>query len=372
MESVKYWLWLTVKVGLNHKKIKALLDTFQTVEGIFRAKPNQFLPLKFLSDSEMNLLSNKDLSGLDAFLDVLHKNSVKIVTIDMDEYPGMLKYITDPPYLLYCRGRFINLNSHLCIAMVGSRTPTGYGTTVARELAYNVAKNGIMIVSGMADGIDSCAHLGALDAGMPTVAVLGCGVNRVYPASNASLMRRIMETGMVISEYPPNTEPLKHHFPQRNRIISGLSVGTVVVEANISSGSLITARLAYENNRDVFAVPGNINNLRAKGTNQLLKDGAIFVTCAEDIVEPYRQKYSAFLNTSFDNPKEQEKDRESADTLNEMERKILAVLDGEPLHVDRICDKLGIGAAVLSGPLLQLEIKGKIVCYPGNCYGISV
>ena len=292
MTNVDKWLWLTVKCGIRRAKIKVMLDeVFVNIDALYDASESDYGKFKFLNAEEKSRLCDKSVDGIDKFLNTLAQYNVRILTSDNEAYPYLLKETADYPYVLYCRGRnFINLNDYLCISLVGSRKATQYGLNVARSLANDLAKNGALVVSGMADGIDSAAHLGALDAKAPTVAVLGCGINRVYPASNAYLMKRIMETGMVMTEYPPNSEPMKHHFPERNRIISGICSGTVVVEATFKSGSLITASLANEAGREVYAIPGNINSLNSKGTNQLLKDGALLATNADDIIVNYASK----------------------------------------------------------------------------------
>ena len=237
MTNVDKWLWLTVKCGIRRAKIKVMLDeVFGNIDALYDASESDYGKFKFLNAEEKSRLCDKSFDGIDKFLNTLAQYNVRILTSDNEAYPYLLKETADYPYVLYCRGRnFINLNDYLCISLVGSRKATQYGLNVARSLANDLAKNGALVVSGMADGIDSAAHLGALDAKAPTVAVLGCGINRVYPASNAYLMKRIMETGMVMTEYPPNSEPMKHHFPERNRIISGICSGTVVVEATFKS-----------------------------------------------------------------------------------------------------------------------------------------
>ncbi|MBE7037459.1 MAG: DNA-protecting protein DprA [Ruminococcaceae bacterium] len=365
--NIKKWLWLTVRCAISRKKIKALLEIFKSVDNIYEADFNKFKPFKFLTDEEREKLANKTMNGIDDFIKTLSDNQVKIVTSDNEEeYPHLLKQTYDYPYVLYCRGKFVNLNNFTCVAMVGARKATEYGLNCAKNLAYDIAKSGIIIVSGMAYGIDTAAHKGALEARGITVAVLGCGINRVYPQSNASLMKKIMETGMVISEYPPNTEPLKHHFPERNRIISGICRGTVVVEAAFDSGSLITANIANETNRDVFAVPGNINSLYSKGTNSLIKECAYVVTEADDILCHYtdNRKKSSFDKENISDNKNEE--------FSDKEKLVLSVLGGEPVHIDKILELTNLDFSELSEILLMLEVDEKIYSTAGNMYALSI
>ena len=366
-DNVKKWLWLTVRCGLSRKKIKAILETFKTIDNIYEADFDKYNDFSFLTDEEKNKLSDKSINGIDDFIKTLSQNQVKILTSDNEEeYPYLLKQTYDYPYVIYCRGKFINLNKHTSIAVVGARKASEYGINCAKNLSFDIAKEEIVVVSGMAYGIDAAAHQGALDAGGITVAVLGCGINRVYPVSNANLMKRIMQTGMVISEYPPNTEPLKHHFPERNRIISGICKGTLVVEATFNSGSLITASIANDTGRDVFAVPGNINSLYSKGTNSLIKDGAYVVTNADDILCHYKNSIkmnSPVRENITDNLSEEITDNESL---------VLSYLGGEAIHIDKLLELTNLDFSTLSETLLMLELNGKIYSTAGNMYSLSI
>ncbi len=377
IDNIKKWLWLTIKCKISRKKIKGLLETFETIDKIYDAQSSAFDMFHFLSAEEKSILCNKSMQGINDFIKTLSDNNVKIVTIDnIEEYPLLLRQTYDYPYVLYCRGKFLKLNDYVCVAMVGARRASPYGINVAKTLAHDISKSGIIVVSGMAEGIDSASHIGALDAGCPTVAVLGCGINRVYPASNASLMKRIMQTGMVISEYPPNTEPLKHHFPERNRIISGICHGTVVVEANFNSGSLITAGIAGETNRDVFAVPGNINSLYSKGTNYLIKDGAYVVTSSDDILNQYSQELENINIIKNANAQQNsltnKKSNASDSTLSYEEQLVLSSLGAEPMHVDKLLSITDLDFSKLSEALLSLELSGKIYSQAGNLYTLSI
>ncbi len=370
MDNAILWMWLNQKAEINRIKQLKLLDEFKTVNAIYDAGISEFTRFDFLSEKEINHLCTKNAEDLINEYNLLKQHDSFIISIDSDEYPHMLKEISDPPTVLYCRGRHINLNERLCIAVVGTRKATVYGESAAFNLSKNLASQGVLIISGMAMGIDSKAHEGALFSKAPTVAVIGCGVNVVYPKSNSALMRKIINNGMIISEYPLNTQPAKFHFPERNRIISGLCQGTVVVEADIKSGSLITAKSSYEQGRDVFAVPGNITSMYSKGTNYLIKDGARVVTCDEDVLSYYRLDYAEkLLNSSFDSKK--------ADVLEEPEPTssnknpdniILSVIYETPVHIDTICEKTKLDIGYINSTLMLLELQGKIIKLPGNFY----
>ncbi|GAB1475654.1 DNA-processing protein DprA [Bacillota bacterium] len=273
--------------------------------------------------------------------------SIKEIYPDDAEFPGLLKSIADPPSHLYCIGNKALMDSP-CLAIVGSRKATPYGKWAAYNIAKLAAEHGVTIVSGMASGIDACAHLGALDAEGCTIAVLGCGPDICYPKTNRNLMDRISRLGLVISEYPPGTEPLAFRFPERNRIISGLSYATAVVEADLDSGSLITASKALEQGREVFAVPGNIDSIFSRGTNRLIQDGATPLTDIEDILE--------LLNIRHCKTKKNE-----GIPLGEDEKKILKHLKnyGTLTH-DRLCILTGKQPSEVGALITILEMKGAV------------
>ena len=373
------WLWLTLNVGLSRHKIRKLLDDFGSVQNIFEASEKDFSALEYIEDEFKRKLVNKDVSNLSAIEGIMEKYRVRLLTVDSSDYPEDLKQIDDYPVLLYVRGAELDLNDHLGIAMVGTRKPTKYGTKVAESMASEIAEEGALVISGMADGIDTHSHVGALKAGAPTVAILGCGVNMPYPKKNAGLMKRIMENGMVISEYPFNSEPKPWHFPERNRIIAGLSKGTLVVEGEEQSGSLITANYAMEFNRDVFAVPGNIDSLMSKGTNNLIKNGAYAALSAEDVLGHYRDVYGHLLKPVVRTPidvsdyeeeyenKESAENKISLDGLSDKD-KIYACLGADAIHIDVICEMTELSAQAVNSSLLMLELEGKIMSYAGNMY----
>ena len=380
MNKEIYWLWYSERLSMTKKMKYDLYKKYEDIEALYNSDT---YPYKFLSDKALKDLSDKNIDKYEKIADLYKKNNVKLISVDMEEYPQMLKHLSSPPVLLYCRGKFINLNERVCVSVVGTRHITDYGRNCASNISKELAQNGFVIVSGMAYGIDAVAHRAALDEGMPTVAVIGTGVNLTYPKTNASLMRDIIKTGMVISEYPLNTVADRHHFPERNRIISALSVATLVVEADIKSGSLITANLSNELGRDVYAVPGSIYSVYSKGTNHLIRDGAYLTTCAEDIISNYRFEYADFLVKGMNDKIEHNNNEEdtiiieekispqSDNLINEAENdeeKILILLEKEPFSIDEIHQKTDIPISVLNQKLLLMEISGKIVKLPGNNY----
>lgn len=364
LENTILWLWLHQKVCLPRSKQHKLLEHFGSIERIYKAGLSEYIALGILRDDEINLLTQKDTDECSFCLDNMGRQNIRVVTCDSEHYPERLKATDDYPTVLYMRGKFIDLNSRFTVAMVGTRKATNYGKTCAHNLAKELSLAGAVVVSGMALGIDTYSHEGALAAGTPTVAVIACGVDRVYPRQNASLMKRIMENGMVISEYPPGTVAERYYFPERNRIISGLCHGTLVVEADFKSGSLITARCATEQNRDVFAVPGPINSVYSKGTNYLLKDGARVVTCAEDILSYYRLDYPHLFNTE----RKHEKKKAPVSKSDSIEDRILFALGDKATHIDDICTAAGLDAGTVNASLLMLELSGKVIKLPGGFY----
>ena len=282
-------------------------------------------------------------------LKLIDELNASIVTLTDQSYPNNLRQIFDPPPLLYVRGD-LQPKDELAISMVGSRLISNYGRMITERIAGDLAGNGVTIVSGMARGIDSAAHRGALSVGGRTIAVLGCGVDIVYPRENRRLFEEITAHGAVISEFPLSTPPEGVNFPKRNRIISGLSLGVVIVQANSRSGSLITAGLALEQNRDVFAVPGNVGMAGSRGTNRLIKQGAKLIESAEDILEEVLPR--------FQHRGLEPEDRKLS--LEEEEERVFCLLEDEPIHIDSIIAQTRMSASRVSTILLQLELKGLV------------
>lgn len=330
------------------KKLDAIMS-LGSASKVYEADFDILMKVGFSKQQYDLFHSDETRAEADRIIEECHKKRIKIITLSDDEYPEMLKYITDPPIVLYVRGSIPKSNS---IAIVGSRKASGYGIETANKMAYNLALSDICIVSGMARGIDTAAHAGALEAGGETVAVLGCGADVPYPPENASIMERIAGSGAVISEYPPGTPPSTYNFPDRNRIISGMSIGTLVVEAGMKSGSLITANYALEQGRDVFAIPGNINNYNSMGTNKLIKDGAKLVLSVDDILDELSFGSSPVVKKA--RKKKEERDAK----LGQTERKIISALKIEDLFDEELSEKTNIPPDELYEILLELEIEG--------------
>lgn len=375
MNNEIYRLWLSESAKISRHKQHALLKEFGTAENIYNASLSDYTSLDFLTTAEINALCGKDTAAAEQSLCNLEKIGGWILTPDMPDYPDVLKTIYDPPTVLYCRGMRVDLNNTLCIASVGTRKCTTYGKNTAYTLAKSLGSQGVTIISGMALGIDTASHSGALAAHAPTVAVIGSGIDEPYPRSNARLMEEIAKGGMIMSEYPLGTKPVKYHFPERNRIISGISQGTLVIEADIKSGSLITAKLAYEQGRDVFAVPGNINSVYSKGTNYLLKDGAHLVTCDEDIMSYYRYDYADRLASTVESREKifkAEFERSIPDYPSGTPEAIISkIISSEPVNIDKICEKSRLDVGCVNSTLLLMELSGKVTRLPGNFYELK-
>lgn len=397
MTDLKYWLWLTLALRQSSRKLASALEYFETPLDIYRAKEQDFRKVNLLTRKDAAALCDKSLSAAENIMTECRKKGIHILTLDNPHYPRLLANIFDPPCVLYvkCRER-IDLNSALSVAMVGTRKMSAYGRAAAIELAGDLARAGVTVVSGMARGIDGAAHTGALRAGGKTVAVLGCGVDVVYPPEHGEMMKQIIQSGMVISEYPPGSRPLPNHFPTRNRIISGLSAGTVVVESPEAGGSLITASLALEQGRDVFAVPGDINRPLSDGTNELIRQGAHLVSSALDIISEYREEYvSVFENVlhaeqenpqatgSSEMPAVQNEtddplpalptlDNEAYQSLPPEEKAIVDCLSLTPSHVDTLAEKTGLPVQQLNASLTLLEMKGMISQLAGRHFVLKL
>jgi DNA processing protein len=362
-EDMLYWVWLSMLHKITPGEKKELLGHFSSPENIWSADINEIASLPFM-DSRIfaQLTDNSIKSKSESMVIEIESKGINMVTILDDDYPALLREIYDPPVLLYTRGKLIR--DELAVAIVGSRRVSPYGVEISEALSYSLAGKGITIISGMARGVDSWSHRGALEAGGRTIAVLGCGVDVVYPPENAELMKRIEKDGAVISEYPPGMQPLPMNFIARNRIISGISVGTVVIEAGNRSGSLITAAYALEQGREVFAVPGNIDSPGSKGTNRLIKDGAKIVTCVEDILDElgflfpgktYGKEQKAGISINLD-------DREAA---------VVRLLKTGVSHIDRISREAAIPINELEPIMLLLEMKGIVQQNPGRLYRLK-
>lgn len=348
-KELEYWLKLSEIENLKTTIKIDLLTALGGARNVFNADKEILLRFGLSQQNYTDLYSDELSQNVSNIIELCAKKNITILTISHEEYPEMLKYITDPPLVLYVRGSIPKSNA---VAIVGSRKASGYGIETAFKMASDLAFSGMVIVSGMARGIDTAAHSGALDAGGETVAVLGCGVDIIYPPENKNIMERIIKTGAVISEYPPGSPPSTIHFPCRNRIISGMSLGTLVVEAGLKSGSLITANCALEQGRDVFAIPGNINNYNSIGTNRLIKDGAKIVLNSDDILEEFNFGIV---------PLEKKKrggGRKRRIEFEDKEKRVITALRIEDLYDEELSEKTNIHLVDLFEILLNLELKG--------------
>ena len=291
MNHLVYWVWLSLRCGAGSELGTYLLKHFSSPQEVYEADAAKLFSVEGLTEEIVSALIDKDLVYPQKIVEYCERVNVGILTPESANYPDRLRAIYAKPIVLYYRGRLPNIDDNVLIACVGTRTCSERGRQNAYALGRDLAYAGAIVVSGLASGIDAAAQKGVLDAGGHTIAVLGCGIDRIYPPQNGPLMRKIAETGTVLTEYAPGTEPFARNFPVRNRIISGLSQGTVVVEANSKSGSLITANHAQKQGRDIFAFPGTVEAPHAKGTNALIKRGAKLVTCAEDVLEDYELLY---------------------------------------------------------------------------------
>lgn len=296
-DRLLYWLWLSFACGAGSGASERLLDYFDNdIEKIYSAGSDEYSEIDGLTGNMIAKLSEKDLSSSREILAYCRNEGIGILTSESPFYPARLARIQSRPIVLYYKGTLIDLDKEVCISAVGTRDMSEYGARGAYSIAYDLAKAGAVVVSGMAKGVDGMSHRGALDAGGYTVAVLGCGLDRAYPSEHAGLMQEIIKSGIVFSEFRPFTAPLGKNFPIRNRIISGLSLGTLVVEAPAKSGALITAQTALNQGRDVFALPGMVGEFNSTGTNDLIKKGAHIITGAADILLEYQTLYGNKIN----------------------------------------------------------------------------
>ena len=291
-----FWVWLSEQLGVANRDFRRLISLYESPYDLFHAECEELERIEGLAERTVRVLSDKSLVNASAILDRCEQLGISIIPYHDARYPALLRAIKDPPVLLYCRGEMPELDRRLSIGMVGTRRMSAYGLQNAYKISFEMARAGAVVVSGMAAGIDGVSAAAAILAGGTTVAVLGCGVDIAYPKHHKVLMDAICKNGAVISEYAPGTRPSHYHFPIRNRIISGLSQGTLVVEAGIGSGSLITAKTAVLQGRDVFALPANIGSVGAEGTNGLLRDGAFLVTDSSDILERYHYAFADRLD----------------------------------------------------------------------------
>jgi DNA processing protein len=356
-DDLPFWVALSFSPKVGATTFQRLLARFSRMEDVWNAS-EATLREGGLDDRTINAVHDARLAtSPERAMKQIARFDLGVLTLKDSAYPKLLSEIPDPPGVLFIRGK-IEPDDELSLAVVGSRKITPYGRRVTEELVRPLTQEGMTIVSGLALGVDSVAHEIALESGGRTLAVLGCGLDQIYPASHQQLAKRIIEgRGAVISEYPPGTPTYPSNFPVRNRIIAGLSLGVIVVEAALESGSLLTAKSALDYNREVFAVPGPIFSETSAGTNNLLKMGAKPVTSADDIL----------VELSLKKRKKHVKARKVLAESPE-EGKLLPLLSTEPVHVDKLIEQSGLSAASVNGALILMEMKGKVKNLGGNFY----
>jgi len=360
-EQWRYWLALRLVRGVGNVTYRELLERFGTPQAALQAPVPVLIAAGVHTVVAHAIAAFDQWKAVDLEVQKIKQKGVRVVTRNDSEYPVNLTHIHDPPPFLYVRGGFIP-EDRVAIAIVGSRSASAYGRTMAKDLTRALAERGVTVVSGLARGIDAEAHRATLGTGGRTVAVLGSGVDVIYPSEHRSLAEDITKSGAVVSEFSLGTKPEAMHFPYRNRVISGLTLGTVVVEATEKSGSLITARCAVEQNREVFAVPGNVTTGRNRGPHRLIKEGAKLVENVDDILSEIAPTLVAAPPPSSSSPPV---------TLEPDEERLLGILEGEPLHVDMVIAKSGLSAARVLELLLGLELKGIVTQLPGTHFALT-
>lgn len=396
-----YWIWLATRSGVSDRERKSLLERFHDAEGVYFADEAALRQVEGLRPQGMESLLDKKLEGAEQILIRCANEKIQLLALNDPAYPARLRAIGDPPVLLYYKGHLPRFGRVPVIGVVGTRKATSYGLSAAGRLGYQIARCGGCLVSGCAKGIDTVALEGAIKAQGTVVGVLGCGVDVVYPPENQRLFQQVRENGCLISEFPPQTRPNKWNFPRRNRIISGLSDGVLVVEAPERSGALITARMAVEQGRDLFAVPGNIDVAACAGSNGLLRDGAVMAQSGWDILGEYREIYPGAV-VRFEGVPELRTEPKVADSapaapavgrsdkaeqkkeidncaaspyidgekqytaLTGQEQTIVALLKPGPCIADALLERLGGNPADALSTLTMMEVKGIIRRLPGN------
>jgi DNA processing protein len=361
MVDLKYWIALSMVPEVGPVGARKLLAAFGTPEDIFAADFDDLIAVEGIGvNRAKNIRAFSSWNEVENKLQDIQKKGMRVIRFGEPSYPEMLREVDDAPVILYVKGD-IQPQDKFAIAIVGSRKLTHYGAAVTENISHNLALMGFTVVSGMARGVDSISHKRTLEAGGRTIAVLGSGLDVPYPPENKTLMERIAEAGCVISEFLPGTPPDKENFPRRNRLISGLSLGVLVIEAAADSGALITARYALEQGREVFAIPGNVTSLNSAGTNELIKKGAVLTRRAEDIVEELAPVLKGFIRA---------KDKITVEITDE-EKSICSLLSGEPKQIDVLSRESGLPSSRALGILLGLELKGAVKQITGKRFYLA-
>ena len=364
MDSPEALVALNMIEHVGPVRVRQLLEHFGEAPAVLRASKSQLLQVRGIGEDTAEAIATWEKTiKLDEELKRISDFGCHILTQSDEDYPELLRQIYDPPIVLYVKGKLTAKDKN-AVAMVGSRMTTHYGVETARKLAYQLAYVGVTVVSGGARGIDTAAHQGALSAKGRTVAVLGTGINIVFPPENAELFERIADSGAIITQFPFNRNADKQSFPIRNRIVAGMTLGTIVVEANLTSGALITANMAVENGRQIFAVPGRIDSPRSKGCHELIKKGAKLCEGAEDVLSEFEYLFPA----SNRPPGASETGVLPALTLSENEQKVYDALSNEESTTDEVIRRSGLPSSTVSVTLLGLEMKRLIKQLPGKLF----
>lgn len=346
--ALRYWLGFHLIPRVGGARIGRLVEHFGSVEVAWQASERELRAAGLPADAIASIVSERPRIDLERELERLEQHNIWALTLDDDAYPRLLRHIPSPPPVLYARGDLLPTDE-LAIGIVGTRRATAYGADMTSRIAADLARAGVVVVSGLALGIDTVAHRAALDAGGRTIAVFGCGLDTIYPSRNRTLADRIVQNGALVSEFPLGTRPVARNFPVRNRIISGLSRGVTVIEAPLRSGALITTMFAGEQGRDVFAVPGSALSFASAGCHALIRDGATLVTSADHILEHLDvAAVEAHTQTRIALPE------------TDAERILIALVGAEPRHMDELAYDSGLMIHEASGTLLAMELKGLI------------
>jgi len=372
--TMEDWISLNMTPGIGPRAAANLLERFGSPRAVFNSSRRELESLRLNSESVESILRDEFRESAKKEIERCENLKIELITLDDPEYPTPLREIPDPPLVLYAKGDWRACVRLPMIGIVGSRVATVYGSNVSEMLGRDLGSHGVCVVSGMAKGIDTSAHRGALKGGGRTLAVIGTGIDLCYPKENARLMSEIFSGGgSILSQFPLGTPPLKDNFPYRNRIISGLSFGVVLVEATERSGSLITGRLAMEQDRDVMAVPGNITSRNSFGTNYLIKCGAKLVQQWQDVVAELPSEIAKSILPDPAGRREQSTPPKTPPELSDIEKIVWKALcvDSEK-HIDQISDETGLEISEVSATLFELEIKGLVKVFAGMRYSLSL
>jgi DNA processing protein len=358
-DEKKYWIGFNLVKGIGAVRFKQIQNFFGDLSIAWNAPAAAFNEIGLPTRVVENILAVRAELDLDRLYETINSDQISVFTLLDDAYPRLLREIDQAPPVIYIKGT-LNPSDDFAVAMVGTRRVTAYGQQVTRDTSTYLAAHGLTIVSGLARGVDALAHQHALQAGGRTIAVLGCGVDVVYPPEHRQLADAIVENGALISDYPLGTQPEGINFPPRNRIISGLSLATIVVEAGERSGALITAAFALEQGRDIFAIPGNVFSPASRGTNRLIQKGAFAMISPQDVLDVLGLAQV-----------EDYKDARLSLPADRTEAKILQVMDYEPIHVDEICNTVGLPVEQVSAALTTIELKGMVQHVGGMRYAAT-